>query len=295
MLAACGQPRPTPLEPHRTLLGIAAEYQLLRGRDVYRDRPRNELTGLAIERATLVRLANYEALNPGLYVPEVAMLRGGAYERLLDLESAREAYAQVPTDSPLLAEAAERARLLGELIAIRDRPARGVDAEAQVALLAEQAAAWNDWATADGRSWYDASIARALAEQADAARAELLAAARLVLDDGDQRALAAHEALLVDHADSRRALEHALRLASLHRELAEQEARLRPPETLDFDADTVFRHVDAALDVYARVSQADGAEERLVARHALDAMMAWRRMVRDRADVRPRVAGASAS
>lgn len=287
VLAACSTPRPTPLEPHKTLLGIAAEYQLLRGRDVYRDRPADELTGLAIERATLIRLANYEALNADLYAPEVAMLRGGAYERLLDLESARDSYAQVPTDSPLATEAAARARLVGELLAIRDRRAAGVDVEAQLALLADQSAAWNQWARADGRAWYDGSIARALAEQADVARAELLAATRLLIDDGDARAVAAHEALLVDHAESRRALEHALRLATLHRGMAEQEARLRPPETLDFDATTVFKHVDAALDLYARVSQADGAEERLVARHELDAVLAWRRMVRDRADAQP--------
>lgn len=287
LLAGCAKPKPTPLEPHKTLLGIAAEYQLLRGRDVYRDRPANELTGLAIERATLIRLANYESLHPGLYAPEVAMLKAGAFERLLDLESARDSYAQVPLDSPLLTEAAARARLLGELIAIRDRRAMGDSVEDQLGLLADQSSAWNAWATAQGRAPFDAALARALAEQADVARAELLAATRLLIDDGEARALAAQEALLVDHADSRRALEHALRLATFHRELAEQEARLRPPETLDFDSLTVFRHLDAALDIYARVTQADGAEERLVARHELDATLAWRRMVRDRADVQP--------
>src|SRR5690606_25277793 len=116
LIVGCGGRRPEPPSPHGTLLGIASEFQLLAPRDMYRDEPGRELTGQSIARATLIRLANYETLYPDRFVPEIAVLKGRAFELMLDLESARAAYLDAAThDTELREDCLQRAERLGTL------------------------------------------------------------------------------------------------------------------------------------------------------------------------------------
>ncbi|MBI5154758.1 hypothetical protein HZA57_05930 [Candidatus Poribacteria bacterium] len=285
-LAGCGRGRYPAYSPHENLLSVAAEFELLASKDPYRDEAPDELTGRNIARATLVRLANYASLHPGRFAPEVLVLRARAYELLQDYESARRSYLEAAEfDSPLGEDCVRRAALLDELLALGRLAAEASTIEDQPEALTRQATALRRFAErqAEKEPLYS-SLALVEAEQAEVSRAELLAANRWLLPDGEQQAIEAFEALVRDHQTSHRSLEHALRLARLYREFAEEEARLHPPRTLSFRAERFATLVDQCTEILYRVSQADGHAERLVAQHELDAVLALREMVMERAD-----------
>jgi len=282
LIIGCGGRRPEPPTPHGTLLGIASEFQLLAPRDVYRDPPGRELTGKAIARATLVRLANYETLYPGRFEPEIAVLKGRAFELMLDLESARFAYLEAAEhDTELREDCIARAARLESLLEARDLYIGGDTPEDQLALLRQQAVLLQR-KSREMSGTTQQYLALAVAEQAEVLHAEYLAAHRWVLTSGDERAEEAMRALVENHRQSWRGLEHALRLVRLYRELAEEELRLHPPHTAGFDTTRVFSNLDKSLDLLSRVSQADGRPERLVASRELDTLLALREMVAER-------------
>lgn len=283
-LCACSRREFSPYSPHENILSVAAEFQLLAASDPYRDPPPEELTDQNIARATLVRLANYESLHPDRFSAEVAFLKGCAFERLHDHESARDAFRLAAAASEEVRPDAERRAAANEaLLRVRTPEAMPSSLEETLSLLDRQRVAFERLAEETEDPLY-AALARCEQEQAEVGRAELIAANRMMLADGERQALEAAEALVANHRESARALEHALRLASFRRRLAEEELRLNPPETLRFDRARTLAHLDACLDVLHRVSQADGRPERLVARHELDAVLALRDAVLDRAD-----------
>jgi hypothetical protein len=249
---------------------------------MYRDEPGRELTGQSIARATLIRLANYETLYPDRFVPEIAVLKGRAFELMLDLESARAAYLDAAThDTELREDCLQRAERLGTLLEASRLRMSGDSPEDQVELLWRQAMVLRERTTQmEGTTQH--ALARAATEQAEVLHAEFLAAHRWVLASGDRRAEVALVNLVGNHRESWRALEHALRLARFYRELAEEELRLHPPHTAGFDSARVNDHLDQALDLLARVSQADGRPERMVAMRELDTVLALREMVTER-------------
>ncbi len=284
IVSGCARHRADPYSPHENLLSIAAEFQLLTSRDPYRDEPAEELTGQNIARATLVRLANYESLHPGQFEPEIAALKGRAYEWLGDFESARRAYlVAAEPETPLREDCLRRVALDEQLLDIRSQGEAPDSIEQYIVYLAGQIRAFNQWAAEIDDPYY-ASLALAESEQAEVNRAELLASNRWLLPDGETQAIDSLRALVANHTQSARSLEHALRLGRLYRELAEQEIRLHPPTRLDFDKERALGYLDQSLDVLYRVSQADGRPERLVAAQELDTVLVLREMVVDRSD-----------
>ncbi len=280
---SCSKREFRPYSPHESLLSVAAEYHLLASTDPYTQWPVEDLTGRNIARSTLSRLANYERLHPGRFSSEVDFLRACALERLRDYAGAREAFLSAGDEPELRDESIRRAEANARLLNVLEETSESGDLMATLQALATRAGAFWELASDFDDSLY-ASLAKAESEQAEVARAELLVSSRTVVPDGNRQALEALQTLAANHRESVRALGHALRLASLYRELAEEEIRLRPPETAGFDARQVADHLERSLDLLYRVSQADGRPERLVARHELDAVLALREMVLDRAD-----------
>lgn len=279
LAGGCSRTSATRYSPQADLLSVAAEFELLAGIDPYRDGTPSDATGQNVARATLRRLANYSEQFPERFPAEVAMLRARALERLGDYDSAREQFLlAAEADTPMRDLCLQRAGIIAQLIAIRESGDAPASPSETVRFLESRAAAYYAFADASTDPTYR-SLALVEAEQAEVARAEFLAANRLSLPDGEAQAIAALRGVAEAHRNSARALEHALRLARFHRSLAEEEARIHPPGGLRFDAARFNRHVDMALEVLFRVSQADGREERLVAARELDALLAYRSMI----------------
>lgn len=283
LVGACGGGRLAPYSPHENLLSITAEFNLLAAGDPYRDPPARDLAGMNIAKSTLVRLANYETLHPGRFTPELKMLRARSLEWIGDYESAGRNYLEAAEfDTPLRDEARRRAAEVQRLEAAARTDADESSFAQLLASLEAQSANYAEAARTSGDTFYRA-LAWREREASDVRRAEFLASNRFYLPDGEEQARAALAELVSTHRDSARALEHALRLARYHRELAELETRLHPPSGGFFDRGRFQRHYDAALDLYYRISQADGRPERLVAQHELQALLALGEMVAERA------------
>ena len=284
LATGCRDPKFDPYSPHENLLSIAAEFELLAAKNPYRDRPSEDLTGQNVARSTLIRLANYEALHPGRFAPEVALLKARTYELLGDYVQALALFRECAEyDTELRTFARGRAGFLEEVVALLQNPPASSTVEDQLDALGWQSKRFRELAQRQTDA-HLAAIALLESENADVAQAELTAASRWTIPNGDQAVLAALEGVVRTHRDSARSLEHALRLARWHRELAEEEARLHAPNRFGFNEDRFRQHAEAALGLYARVAQADGRDERLIARHDLDATLALMESVLNRAD-----------
>lgn len=286
LLAATGcqsKPRYQPYSSHENLLSIAAEFGLLSSLDPYRDDPGRDLTGQSVARSTLVRLANYESLHPGRLTPEVLTYKARALELLGEYESAQRNYREAAGyDTELKDDCLRRAEALGKLLIAAGAPPTTNRLEDAIAFLGKQSGEFRQLSQASTDPLYK-SLALREAEDSEIRRVELMAANRLLLQDGEQQAQKALEDLVANHRESCRAMEHALRLAHYHRDLAEEEVRLRPPERSGFQLDRFKSHYDQAVDLLYRVSQADGRTERLIARHELDALLEFGEQVERRA------------
>jgi hypothetical protein len=120
-------------------------------------------------------------------------------------------------------------------------------------------------------------------EHAQVARAQMLVASRRLVSDGDLRALAALQQLVVDHRDSKRANDHLIDLADLYATLAHEYVDAHPPAALDFDPPRFEELVDSAARLYGSVANQDGAPEKLEAGQKLEAFIAFTlRVDRDR-------------
>lgn len=263
-----------PYSAHENLLSIAAEFGLLSSVDPYRDDVGRDLTGQSIARSTLVRLANYESLHPGRLTPEVVTYKGRALELLGDYASAQRNYREAAEyDTELKEDCSRRAEALEKLLIAAGKPPTGLDLTSVIDHFAGQGSEYRLLARTFIDPLYQ-SLALREAENAEVRRAELMATNRFLLPDGEAQAIRALEELVANNRESRRALEHALRLARFRMELAEEEYRLNPPELSGFSIERFKTHYDAAVDLLYRISQADGRAERLVAKHELDALLA---------------------
>lgn len=276
-MAACGG-RATPLTPHENLLSAAAEFELLRSPNPYEKYSSSDPLGESAVRSALARLENHESLYPGEFDNEIAMMRGRAFEYYGDLEAAAESYTAVGEDAPMLHEEAQRRLLFLQPLREISAASAGADAN-DLSLIATR---YYQAARAMEDPFYQALAERA-AESAEVREAEWLAAQRIPgIEESSLPAERALEELIRKHRDSRRALEHALRLARFHAALAQEEVRLTPPEYAAFDEARFRNHLEAAADIYHRLSQADGRREKLLAERELSALLALADDVSDR-------------
>lgn len=273
LIVGCGPKKIDPYAPHETLLSIATEFQLLASGDPYSDPPRMDISGQHIARATIVRLANYEALHPERFELEVEMLKARSYEWLGDNTLAEKLYSDLAAiESPYKENALSRAAFHKRLQELQPQLESLPTVDAFLEELERSEAALSAYAEEQEEALLKSFVLRS-AEEVAVRRAELLASNRLLLENGNELAISSLKELNTTYADSARALNHALRLARLYRELAEEELRLHPPSGHRFDRDLCLAYLNESLDLLYRISQADGTEEKLIAQRELDTLL----------------------
>ena len=120
-------------------------------------------------------------------------------------------------------------------------------------------------------------------ERADMARAGFFVASRRLTPDGNVRALAEQQRLVLQHRESKLGNGHVLGLADLYAALADDYVKANPPEGLRFDPPTFQELVDSASRLYQSVASQDGTPEKLAASQRLEAFLAFTMKVdRDR-------------
>lgn len=256
--------------------------------DTYRFPPATDFTGRNVYRASLLRLENIQkvhadALRAGTWDAVISFAKGRALERLRAYDLAAENYRQAAKEKgPLRRDALEGAAIcdaLNEATHLDADPADGaptLDRSAILARFAKRKALLR--AVADDpyvkKSHY-AFIVHEEIERSDTERAEYLVHVRRLYADGDVRAVAALQKLIVDNRNSKNANAHLLALGNLYARIARDYVQDHPPEGLTFDPPHFEELVDAAARLYEVVSNQDGAPEKIEASRRLEAFVAF--------------------
>jgi len=285
LVACAGTPEPDPrYRPSQSVLEVVAVLRRHIPDDTYRFAPARDFTGRNVYRASLLRLENLEtahadALRAGTLDDVIAFSKGRALERIRAFDLAAVSYRRArESDSPLRQEALRSAAICETLDEAAHIEPLGIDTVAgrESALSAfERRRALLETLLADVGSSHYAAVIQEEIERTDIARARFLADVRRLYPDGDVRALAAIQQLVVTHRESKNTNTHLLALGDLYAELAIEYVQNHPPESLSFDPPHFEELVEAAARMYEAVSNQDGASEKIEAARRLEAFLAF--------------------
>jgi hypothetical protein len=303
LLAACAStPEADPrYRPAENVLEVIAVLRRHVPDDTYRFEPARDYTGRNVYRSSLLRLESMErvhapALRAGHLDGALAFSKARALERLRAFDLAAEAYRLAAEREPELAVEALRSADLCDGLAevagigvdlddlVAGEGAAPSDPDPQRALADfERRSARLEELLASAQGTHHAAVVREEMERTDVARAGYFAGMRKALPEGDVRAVAELQRVVLLHADSKNRHRHLLALADLYAELAEEYATAYPPEGLRFDPVRFQELVDAAARLYEMVANKDGTPEKLEASRRLEAFLAFAlRVDRDR-------------
>lgn len=294
--AACASaPPPDPrFRPSENVLEVVAVLRRHVPDDTYRFEPAHDVTGRNVYRSTLMRLENLEkvyadALRAGHWSDVIAFAKGRSFERLRAFDLAAQSYRKVSDRTPeLLRDARSSAALCDAL----DEAARtGFDAarppgesedvaapprdQQGVVEASERRIALLEALVPQAEGTHYTAIVREEIERADMARAGFFVASRKLAPDGDVRALAEQQRLVLRNRESKLANAHLLGLADLYAALADDYVKSHPPEGLLFDPPTFQELVDSASRLYQSVAAQDGTPDKLTASQRLEAFLAF--------------------
>ncbi len=305
LLAACASsPEVDPrYRPAENVLEVVALLRRHVPDDTYRFEPARDFTGRDIYRSSLLRLESLErvhaeALRAGHLDGAIAFAKGRALERLRAFDLAAESYRLAAEREPDLAREARRSAALCEALgraaalgidladlaggsggggALR----AGADPDALTLAFEERVARLEELLA--GAEGHHPALIREEIERADLSRARAFRALRQLLPDGDLRAVAELQRVVVRHRESKNAARHLLELADLYGELAEEYVAAHPPPGLSFDPAHFQELTDGASRLYEIVAARDGTPEKLEASRRLEAFLAFAlRVDRDR-------------
>ncbi len=295
LLAGCAStPEVDPrYRPAENVLEVIAVLRRHVPDDTYRFEPARDFTGRNVYRSSLLRLESVErvharALRAGHMDGALAFAKARALERLRAFDLASQHYRLAASrEEELRVEALRSADLCDALHAaagvgaeyelaaheqdttpLEPDPDRALEAfERREAMLQEQLEA--------AGNTHHVAVVREEIERTDVVRASYFAGMRRLLPDGDVRAVAEAQRVVLRNQDSKNANRHLLALGNLYAELAEEYASAHPPESLDFDPVRFQELVDAGARIYEMVANVDGTPEKLEASRRLEAFLAF--------------------
>ena len=279
--------------PAESVLEVVAVLRRHVPDDTYRFEPARDFTGRNVYRSSLLRLESLEAvhteaLRAGHMEGAMAFAKGRALERLRAFDLAAEQYELAAKREAALRADAEwstgvcrtlqEARQLGvdisDISDDGDALARHGDPNDVLAQFESRALLLENALRSTEGSHYRALVREEM-ERSDVARAHYFLGLRQALPDGDVRAVAELQRVVMRHQESKNDNRHLLTLADLYADLAEEYAEANPPEALYFDPVRFQELVDAGSMLYEMVANKDGTPEKLEASRRLEAFLAF--------------------
>jgi hypothetical protein len=283
--------------PTESVLEVVAVLRRHVPDDTYRFAPALDYTGRNVYRASLLRLENLEqvhaeALRAGHLDDVIAFAKGRALERLRAFDLAATSYRRAAEREGELRQDALRSAALCDALteaaalqagAGEAEGAPGSGGAAASLRRLDARTALLEALRPDVSGSHYAALIREEEERTDEERARLLVHARHADPEGDLRAVAALQQVVLAHRESKNANRHLLALADLYADLAVEYEQANPPVGLGFDPPTFEDLVSSATRLYEAVANQDGATERLEASRRLESFLAFTlRVDRDR-------------
>jgi len=258
--------------PAADLLDIVKDFQRLTREDLYRFPIPKDVTGINIMKATLLRLRDYEKLNPGQFSDIIQFHKAIAYERLREYDQAIAYYRRVAEfNGRLGAEAAKNIKALEAFQSILHKPLSGEDPFEYMKGLDEKVAVWNEVIQEYKGTPYE-YLARVEEERIDRAKVTFVKLNRYRLKDGNQLVILGYSQLVTKHKKSKYQYRYLLDFGDFYALLAKEYGLQNDPEGLTFDPETFDRLANSALKLYTEVSQVDGIIEKLEAQGKIAAL-----------------------
>lgn len=270
--------------PYENLITIVAELNRHLDYDVYRFGYPQDVSGQNVFKASIVRLNNYQALNPGVFSDVILFALARAYERIGAYDDALKFYSQVVADtgSELQKEAERTIPLIEQFKESTSCPENVHDLEMFVFLMEERIrkAKALEIECKDSHYFY---LARMERERMTVEWGLLLKSLRMLIPSGTEKAVSAMEQIIKENKESSHYYRHKLRLADFLFEIAKEYVELNPPFTARFNLNEWEALVKRAMVLYFEVSRADGYEEKLEAKSAFNTINSFSRKIRSRA------------
>jgi hypothetical protein len=281
--------------PTESVLEVVAVLRRHVPDDTYRFPPAQDFTDRNVYRSSLLRLENIErvhaeALRAGHMDGVIAFAKGRALERLHAYDLAASEYRlAAELDASLEADSLRSADVCDTLHEIAALPVDAgpdeglvLDPDAAIARYDERVTRLDELGVTVEESHFAAIVSEEV-ERADMERARYFIAMRGALPEGDVRALAELQRVMLRHRDSKNSNRQILALANLYAELASEYTEQNPPEGLFFDPVRFQELSDATARLYETVANRDGTPEKLEAARRLEAFLAFAlRIDRDR-------------
>lgn len=288
--------------PSENVLEIVAVLRKHVPDDTYRFEAARDVTGRNVYRGSLLRLENLEkvhadALRAGHYDDVIAFAKGRSLERLRAFDLAAKSYRRVSPRTPELQREAQKSAALCDALDEAARigfdsarpPGEGEEVapppkdEKGVVEASDRRKALLEALRPQAEGSHYVFLVQEEIERADMARAGFFVASRRLSPEGNVRALAEQQQLVLHHRESKLGNSHVLALADLYAALADDYVKANPPEGLRFDPPTFQELVDSASRLYQSVASQDGTPEKLAASQRLEAFLAFTMKVdRDR-------------
>jgi hypothetical protein len=293
LLACASTPEPDPrYRPAESVLEVVAVLRAHIPDDTYRFEPARDFTGRNVYRSSLLRLESMEqihaeAIRSGRLDGVIAFSKGRSLERLRAYDLAADEYRMAAARDPELAEEALRSAWVCDELDATSRLAVDLGEVSAATARVEEEALARTLTSFDERGGrlealapevagtHYAPVVREEIERTDVARAQYFVALRKALPEGDVRASAELQRLVMRHRESKNASRHILALGRFYEDLAVEYVEANPPQGLLFDPARFQELVDAGSRLYESVAERDGRPEKIEASRRLEAFLAF--------------------
>ena len=270
--------------PYENVMTIVSELAKNYPYDVYHLGYPKDITGQNIYKASIVRLENFEDLNPGLFTDVILSAMAGAYLKLGAYDDAIKLYKEVSqiNESELKSDATKYIELLKKFKNTARRPEVTDNLDLFILKMEERINLTKKLIEEFKNTEFE-PLARLEHEQAMVEYALLLKSIKTIIPDGIEKTIMALEVLIEENTASIKYYNHKLKLADFYFEIAKEYTALNPPETLRFDRNEWEGVIEKALLLYFDIMHADGFEEKIEARNKFNAINSYAAKIRKQA------------
>ncbi|MFQ5893330.1 MAG: hypothetical protein ACE5H5_03360 [Nitrospinota bacterium] len=268
-------------QPAESLLEILTDFQRHLDDDTYRFATFKDITGQNINKATLIRLNNFERLYPNKFGPIVAYSRAKAYEKLHDYEAAVASYRQIlGTGSELEPKAKDGLRACQDFLAADAMVPSDGSLPKTLEAYDRRLTAVAKLIEANRGAPYE-YLARELEEQAAVERVSFMEANRNRIQNGTELVIVEYNRIIKHHEESKNVYRHILRLGNFFEKVAREYTNRHNPEGLSFDMEEFKSYADSAMGLYTMVASKDGIIEKAEAQGLANSLRAYISKVRN--------------
>jgi len=280
LLVSCKTPE-TPLvyRPYESLLAVIADLEFYLNYDIYRFPAPKDISDQNIFRASLVRLANFEKINPGEFKEETALSQARSWLILCEYDLSSDKYVEcIKIKGKLESLARKEWEVLESFREILKKTDNFTTLEEYIKQKKIEIEKIRDFGEKHKGSRFE-TLSLIESENAQVEMIEFIKMNRLMLKNPIKIIEAEYQNLLSENKESVRYYEHLINFADFYASSADEYVRLHPPERGDFVIEIFREYILKAIGLYSEVEKTDGIPERSIGKAKLESLNQFSRTI----------------